>query len=148
MSDADSGLTLDQLFDRLAYETLCFGVHSRGSLVQDQDLGIPQDGTGDGDALSFAARARATLRGERSCPARGQASGVDAVHVLVDSLKGEVLIERDGVVEREGDPSVDDAEEGHGELGRSTMDARVGGGGEKALEHRVPACGVGGKGAG
>ncbi len=47
---------------RLDY-LLTFRVQSRGSLIQDQDAGILQDGTGNGHALALSARkVQPTLR--------------------------------------------------------------------------------------
>ena len=56
MGDHDDGLVLRQCFDCLLQPILVLRIDVRRRLVKDDDGRVLKNGTGDGDALLFAAR--------------------------------------------------------------------------------------------
>ena len=56
VGDGHGGTCLHQTLQSILYQTLAFGVESRGSFIEDEDRGILQDGTGDGDTLALTTR--------------------------------------------------------------------------------------------
>ena len=54
MSHDDSGASLTRFVQRLLHHRLALGVQRRRGFVQQEDLGIAHQGSGDGDALLLA----------------------------------------------------------------------------------------------
>ena len=53
VSHSHGGASLHQLFESILYQTLALCIECRGSLVEDEDRRILQDGTGDADTLAL-----------------------------------------------------------------------------------------------
>mmetsp|Transcript_8812 Transcript_8812/g.23595 ORF Transcript_8812/g.23595 Transcript_8812/m.23595 type:complete len:291 (+) Transcript_8812:229-1101(+) len=71
MRDDEGGLSHHQRVDRLLHDVLVLAVERARRLVQEQHLGVANDGAGDRDALLLAARdPRSPLAGVRLVPMR------------------------------------------------------------------------------
>ena len=67
----------EQRRQRILHLTLRYGIERARGLVEDEDARIGQDGSGDCQPLSFAAREPvAALAGERVVPVRQRGDGV------------------------------------------------------------------------
>ena len=62
MSDHDRGAAFHGSIQSLLHDLLTVLIKGRGGLVEDEDLGVLDEGAGDGDALLLAARELAALQ--------------------------------------------------------------------------------------
>ena len=56
VGDHNGGLSTGENAEGVLNQLFGFGIHGRGGFVQNQDLGITENGAGDGDSLPLSAR--------------------------------------------------------------------------------------------